>query len=153
MDLRVGAYAVITEGARILLPHLNDAVGVGWTLPGGGLDPGEHPEDAAVREVLEETGYDVELTSTLGVRSFVVPGEKRRREQDMGRELQILQIIYRARITGGSLRVEADGSTDDVAWHDLHTVDTLPRVSLVDHARRLAGVPVGPEASAPQGTV
>ncbi len=28
-----------------------------WVLPGGGLEPGEKPEEAAVREVLEETGF------------------------------------------------------------------------------------------------
>lgn len=153
MDLRVGAYAVLTDGGRLLLPHLNDHVGVGWTLPGGGLEPGEHPEAAAVREVFEETGYDVELTATLGVNSFVVGGDRRLRAQDMGTDLQILQIIYRARILGGELRVEVDGSTDDVAWHDHRTVDTLPRVPLVDRARRLAGLPISADAVPPRGAV
>ncbi|MDO5493514.1 MAG: NUDIX domain-containing protein [Nesterenkonia sp.] len=153
MDLRVGAYAVITEGGKLLLPHLDDEVGIGWTLPGGGLEPGEPPDEAALREVLEETGYDVELTSTLGVRSFVVSGDRRLRAEDMGRDLQILQIIYRARVVSGMLRVESEGSTDDVAWHDFEAVDSLHRVSLVDHARRLAGLPVGEGATAPQRTV
>lgn len=32
-----------------------------WVLPGGGIDPGEAPEDAARREMLEETGYEVKI--------------------------------------------------------------------------------------------
>jgi 8-oxo-dGTP diphosphatase len=32
-----------------------------WVLPGGGIDPGESPEKAAVREAEEETGYQVQI--------------------------------------------------------------------------------------------
>ncbi|GAA1180105.1 NUDIX domain-containing protein [Nesterenkonia xinjiangensis] len=141
MDLRVGVYAVITDDeGRMLLPHWRDeGIGTGWTLPGGGMEPGEHPADTAVREVLEETGYDVELDDLLGVDSVVIPGNRRKAEHH-GTPLQALRIIYRARITGGSLRVEQGGSTDDVAWFRPEEIDRLDRVSLVDVARRQAGL-------------
>lgn len=139
IDLRVAAYAVITDDqGRILLPHWSEYAHSGWTMPGGGLDPGEDPADAAVREVLEETGYHVELDGLLGIDSFVIPAAERVRPSE--RPVQALRIVYRAHIIGGELRVEVDGSTDGVAWHTPEEVDALDRVPLVDLSRRWAGL-------------
>lgn len=38
-----------------------------WVIPGGGIDPGESPEKAAIREALEESGFEVEITRKLGL--------------------------------------------------------------------------------------
>lgn len=66
---RVAAYGVITDSrGRLLLTRLNDRTerpGC-WTLPGGGVDHGEHPEQVMVREVLEETGLLVRPGDLLG---------------------------------------------------------------------------------------
>ncbi|WP_421734630.1 NUDIX hydrolase [Cellulomonas sp.] len=133
--LRVGAYAVVVDSGRVLLPHWR---GDGrWMLPGGGIDPGEDPADAAVREVLEETGFDVELDGLLGIDSFVVPAADRINASDG--PMHWLRIVYRAHVVGGALRDEADGSTDTAAWFDLAEVPGLRRVELVDVALRLAG--------------
>jgi 8-oxo-dGTP diphosphatase len=43
-----------------------------WVLPKGKLFPREHARDAAVREVAEETGYDVSVHQFLGSMSYVV---------------------------------------------------------------------------------
>jgi 8-oxo-dGTP pyrophosphatase MutT (NUDIX family) len=139
IDLRVSAYAVVTdEAGRLLLPHWSEGGRQGWTMPGGGIDPGEHPADAAVREVYEETGYHVELDGLLGVDSVVIAAADRVHPAD--RPGQALRIVYRARVTGGDLRVEEDGSTDGVAWHTPGEVDALDRVALVDLSRRWAGL-------------
>jgi hypothetical protein len=53
-----------------------------------------------------------------------------------GDELQALRILYRAEIVGGELAVEADGTTDDVAWHRLADVPGLRHVHAVDWAMR-----------------
>lgn len=142
MFTRISAYAVVVDGDRILLPHWNEGGGSGWTLPGGGIDPGEHPEAATVRELREETGYDVELDGILGVDSIVIPAERRFvvNGTPPTEPLHGIRIVYRAHVVGGELTVEAGGSTDDVAWHQLADVDALHRVELVDVARRWAGL-------------
>jgi ADP-ribose pyrophosphatase YjhB (NUDIX family) len=55
---RVAAYAVIIRSGEILLSRLAPRISGGelWTLPGGGLDHGEDPQAAVVREIFEETG-------------------------------------------------------------------------------------------------
>ncbi|WP_344467670.1 NUDIX hydrolase [Kitasatospora kazusensis] len=45
------------DGAVFLLRSDNSEVGVHWNMPGGGIEPGESPEEAARRELTEETGW------------------------------------------------------------------------------------------------
>lgn len=126
----MGAYGVIVQGSRVLLAHWNEHGRTGWTLPGGGLEPGESPADAARREIREETGFTAQLHAVLGVDSYIVPGPQRL--VPASGPLQYLRIVYRARITGGELRNEIGGSTDRAEWFELGEVPQLPRVDLVD---------------------
>ncbi|MGF3056564.1 NUDIX hydrolase [Microbacterium sp. YY-01] len=140
MDIRVAAYAIITDdNNRVLLAHWRHDRGAAWTLPGGGLEPGEDPADAARREVWEETGYEVVLDELLGVDSRVIPLEQRLSE---GKKvpLHTLRIIYRAHIVGGELRFETGGSTDKAAWFPLDEVADLQQVNLVWTGLALAGL-------------
>ncbi len=45
-----------------------------WSIPAGFVDPGETVDEAAVREVFEETGILGEVSSILGIRSGVIKG-------------------------------------------------------------------------------
>ena len=65
---RVAAYAVILRDGAILLSRLSDRITTDelWTLPGGGLDHGEDPRDAVVREVHEETGQRLDAADVQG---------------------------------------------------------------------------------------
>ncbi|BDV29349.1 NUDIX hydrolase [Microbacterium terricola] len=140
MDLRVAAYAVIVDDERnILLAHWNEGRRAAWTLPGGGLEPGEDPENATRREVREETGYRVALGELLGIHSRVIP-EGRRLTPGATGPLHTLRIVYRARVTGGALRNEKDGSTDRAEWFPLAEVPELQRVKLVDIGLEMAGL-------------
>lgn len=138
MDLRVAAYAVVIDAEdRLLLAHWNEGRRAAWTMPGGGLEPGEDPERAARREVREETGYKVEIDELLGIHSRVIP-PGRRLTPGVTEPLHTLRIVYRAHIIGGKLRNEKDGSTDRAEWFPLDEVSALQRVKLVDIALEMA---------------
>ena len=123
IDLRVSAYAVVTdEAGRLLLPHWSEGGLQGWTMPGGDHDAVD-AEQADQLHVI--AGLLVDLPD---------------RGHPADRPGQALRIVYRARVTGGDLRVEEDGSTDGVAWHTPAEVDALDRVALVDTSRRWAGL-------------
>ena len=139
MDLRVAAYAVIVDARGMLLAHRHDGPRAAWTLPGGGLEAGEDPADAVVREVREETGFDVVVDELLGIHSRVIPARQRIAPGAAG-PLHTLRIVYRARVVDGELRDEVGGSTDRAAWFALDAVEDLHRVQLVDLAREMAGV-------------
>jgi 8-oxo-dGTP pyrophosphatase MutT (NUDIX family) len=129
MDIRVAAYGVIIRDGLMLLSHWNEHGRNGWTLPGGGIDPGEHPADAAVREILEETGYVARLDRLLGIDTHVIPARNRPGGHD--RPLQALRIVYRASVVSGDLRNEVGGSTDEARWVALNALDDLKTVDLV----------------------
>ena len=138
---RVAAYAVSFDAqGRILLCHIAPSVGVGdvWTLPGGGLDFGEPPEAAVLRELSEESGYVGELEGLLGV------GDRVFRDVGGGDRLHAIRILYRVRIVGGELRDEPDGSTDTCRWFTSTEARRLRLGELARHALDLVSTkPVG----------
>ncbi len=144
---RVGAYVVLVDDAgRILLALWNEGAVPAWTLPGGGVEDAETPEQAAVREAREETGYDVDLLRPLGEDTVTVAASAR---VDGGRAPLVLRrVLFEARVVGGELTDEVGGTTERAAWIPLGDVPELERVGLVDVALRLvsgarSGGPVG----------
>ncbi|GGS72016.1 NUDIX hydrolase [Streptomyces griseoviridis] len=134
--LRVAAYALCVRDGRVLLARMPGRRGgpPEWVLPGGGVEHGEDPCDAVVRELAEETGYRVEVTALLGVDSLRATLPRR-----FGRAVDhhAVRLLYAGRVVAGDLRPETGGSTDLAAWHPLDAVPSLVRVPLVDTGLRL----------------
>jgi len=104
-----------------------------WTLPGGGLEHGEDPRDAVVREVHEETGLDVHIGETAHLYSF---HQRNTWRQGRRADAHALRIVYDGWVAVDSPEprvVEVDGSTMDAAWQPIAGVldGTVPVVSLV----------------------
>ncbi len=138
MDMRVAAYAVVARRGKLLLTHWRRGHLHGWTLPGGGLEPGEDPRDAVVREVLEETGLEARVGKLIGVDSRVMVREEVPEGTDP--ELHTIRIIYRATVKDGPLRNEVGGSSDEARWVSIRDIKGLRTLSLVQAAMRMAGI-------------
>lgn len=132
---RLAAYGVIRRGDRVLLCRVapgNHGAGL-WTLPGGGLEFGEGPEAAAVREVEEETGLDARITGQPFIHS------------DTGAwpfsggpvEYHTVRFVYPMEVVGGSERPEVGGSTDEFGWFTPNEVEALRLGDIVERALRL----------------
>lgn len=143
---RVAAYAVIIRVSsprrspveEILLCRLAPRVSRKelWTLPGGGLDHGEDPRDALLREIVEETGLSATLGDTAHVYSAHLPRASR---DGVMTDFHALRIVYDAWVPADSPEprvVEVDGSTVEAAWHPLADVlaGRLPVVAMVTEA-------------------
>lgn len=66
-DICSTAFGFVFEGDQVLLTRLRNR---DWDLPGGVIDPGESPEQAAVREVWEETYARVEIVEPIGIQEL-----------------------------------------------------------------------------------
>ena len=145
MDLRVAAYAVIERRGKILLTHWRRGHLHGWTLPGGGLEDGEDPRDAVVREIFEETGLTAKAGRLLGVDSRVMVREDV--EEGQTPELHTIRIVYRASVQDGPLVHEIDGSSDEARWVPIREIKSLKTLSLVRTGMRMAGIQNRPVAA------
>lgn len=80
-----------------------------WEFPGGGVDFGEHPERAAVRETEEETGLKASNLALLGVTSATYPKD--------GKEKHSVYIVYRGEVQSADFRLGAEH--DEGRWMTL----------------------------------
>jgi 8-oxo-dGTP pyrophosphatase MutT (NUDIX family) len=85
------------RGALLLCKHSDKNI---WVTPGGLIEPGEHPADAAVRETWEETGLTVEITGILGVYG----GPDLLVDYANGDHASYIATIFRGRLISGTLR-------------------------------------------------
>jgi len=120
--LRVGASALIydEDRERILMTQRED--NHRWCLPGGGMDPGESAAETCVREVLEETGLEVEVTRLVGV--YTSPDMLV--EYSDGTKVQPVTFSFEAEIIGGELGLSNE--TIDFGWYTVAEIEAMDTV-------------------------
>ncbi|HSU02537.1 MAG TPA: NUDIX domain-containing protein [Nocardioides sp.] len=142
---RVAAYALVRRRDDVLLTRLSArAAHPGlWTLPGGGVDHGEHPSVALAREVEEECGLPCEVGPLVGVHDTHFSGNA-----PSGRieDYHGVHLIFTATVGEGEPRVlEVDGTTDAVSWVPVADIES-GEVEVLDLVRHALDRP------APEGT-
>ena len=96
------AVLVRNQSGQIMLERRKDC-GM-WCVPGGRIEPGESIKQTAIREILEETGFQVRITRLLGVYSG--PGDRIVRYPD--NVFQSVDILIEAEIVSGKSAISSE---------------------------------------------
>lgn len=98
-----------------------------WSIPGGGKEQGETYEQCCVREVVEETGYEVKINGLLSVKETILDG------------YQIDIHYYAANVIGGGMRIQdPDELIYEIAWKSANEIKKL-ELSYPDDRTMLLG--------------
>jgi 8-oxo-dGTP diphosphatase len=117
--IEAAGVAIFGDDGRLVLLIKENYDRHRWGFPGGALEPGETPEQAAVRETREETGLEVRVQSLVGSYSLA--------------DSSLVAHLFRGAIVAGVPAVPDTGEIAEVAWWP---VDALPepQTNLLHHA-------------------
>lgn len=121
------AAAVFDAQGRILLHQRSD--NGKWALPGGAIEVGETADQAVVREVREETGYEVRVVKLVGVYSDPRHTTITYPEGDT---VSYVSVLFECAVTGG-----ASALSDESTAVDWFPPDALPEPFHAGHIPRV----------------
>ena len=107
---------VFNDSGEVLLQRRGDS-GL-WGFPGGAVEIGETPQMAAIREVKEETGLDVEVKSLIGIYTDFDA------QCSNGDKYQSIAIVYELKTVGGSLSCDQE-ETIELKYFPLNNTPRL----------------------------
>ena len=130
--VRLTVSAVATrEGGNGEILLIQRADNAHWGLPGGHVEPGESVAQAAAREVLEETGCEIEVGRLIGVYS---DPERQTVESSSGERSQFVNLCFEARVTAEIGQPTTPEETLDAGFF---APDALPEPFVPIHGIRI----------------
>jgi ADP-ribose pyrophosphatase YjhB (NUDIX family) len=138
---RLGAYALVRRDDAVLLTRISErGFHTGsWTLPGGGVDHGEPPRNAVLRELREECGVDGSVGELVAVHDDHFSGTA-----PSGRYEDFHSVALAFEVTldesAEPVLTEVDGTTDAVAWVPVSDIASGEQ-PVLDLVREALGLP------------
>jgi 8-oxo-dGTP diphosphatase len=118
---RLAAYAIVLSERGVLATEFSEhtAVPGSWGLPGGGIDPGENPSQAVIREAVEETAQNIEIAHLLDIQTDHWIG---RSPHGVIEDFHAVRIIYAATCPRppDPMVNDVGGTTASTRWVSLH---------------------------------
>jgi ADP-ribose pyrophosphatase YjhB (NUDIX family) len=120
----VGVGVILVKDRQILLVKRGHEPNKGmWSIPGGLIKLGETAEEAAIREVREETGLEVSIGAVAGIFNVII------KDSDSKIKYHYVIIDYFGEVVGGMLRPGTDVTDARWFWLDeIGGVETSPTV-------------------------
>lgn len=134
LSWRPSVYGIITHNDKVLLVKAHDR----FHMPGGGIDLGEHPEDAVIREVFEETGINVTNPQLVGSMSNLFTHTHKYTTNEL-KHVHALLLYYFCELADDNVELSIDNLMDDERaygltpeWVEAGSIATIPLGTTVD---------------------
>lgn len=98
-----GAAGIVLEEGRMLM--VKDKESKGWSIPSGGIENGESPEQACIREIWEETGFKTEIKKPLHIKKTII------------KNYDVTTYYFLCKVNEGQISYhDPDDSIEEIAW-------------------------------------
>lgn len=118
----VGVGAIILKEDEVLLIKRGTPPSKGnWSIPGGGVELGESLREACHREVMEETGLEIEIIEQCAVLDRIIKDSINRVQ------FHYVLIDYLCSPVGGNLQADTDAT--EILWHNIHSLQSIKNMT------------------------
>lgn len=107
-----GASAIIIKDHCVLMIRTKDSNS--WSIPSGGVEDGETAEEACIREVAEETGYEAKIVKELHTKKTII------------KEYKVTTQYFLCEVTGGDIQYkDPDEEIEEISWKSSTEISNL----------------------------
>lgn len=107
-----GASAIIIKNNHVLMIRTKGSNS--WNIPSGGVEMGETAEEACIREIAEETGYEAKIVKELHTKKTII------------KEYKVTTKYFLCEITGGNIQYQdPDEEIEEIAWKNSDEISKI----------------------------